>query len=57
MKNFIVYYRFKGAKYREHPMNISMISDVTKKHAKESFLASMTDNGIDAKVIRIDKVK
>lgn len=57
MKNYIVYYRFKGTQYRELPMNTSMISDVTKKHAKESFLASMTDNGIDAKVIRIDEVK
>lgn len=57
MKNYLVYYRFKGAKYRELPMNTSMISDVTKKHAKESFLVSMTNNGIDAKVIRIDEVK
>ena len=57
MKNYIVYYRFKGIKYREHPMNTSTISDVTKKHAKESFLESMTNNGMDAKVIRIDEVK
>lgn len=57
MKNYIIYYRFKGAEYRELPMNTFMITDVTKKNAKERFLCTIENGGMEAKVIRIDEVK
>ncbi len=43
MKNYIVYWRFKGKPYMELPLNICKVSANTKSEAKQRLIES-TEN-------------
>ena len=53
MKQFTIYYRFKGCEFRDMPLNTVMFADVNKKNAREQFIRILANSGMKAKVIRI----
>ena len=53
MKQFTIYYRFKGSEFRDMPLNTIMLTDVNKKNVCEQFIRMLANNGMEAKVIRI----
>jgi hypothetical protein len=53
MKQFTIYYRFKGSEFRDMPFNTVMLTDVNKKNAREQFIHMIANSGMEAKVIRI----
>jgi hypothetical protein len=53
LKQFTIYYRFKGSEFREMPFNTVMLTDVNKKNVCEQFIRMIANSGMEAKVIRI----